>query len=65
MSDVHLGTRACRAGLLIDFLRHHDADVLYLIGDIVDLESMRRSVYWPEGRSPTTRGLPRVGVCSR
>jgi UDP-2,3-diacylglucosamine pyrophosphatase LpxH len=36
VSDVHLGTRACKANSLLDFLRHHIAETLYLVGDIVD-----------------------------
>src|SRR5271156_532132 len=36
ISDVHLGTRACKAGSLLDFLRHQIAETLYLVGDIVD-----------------------------
>jgi DNA polymerase II small subunit/DNA polymerase delta subunit B len=30
ISDVHLGSRACKAAELLDFLRHHDADTIYL-----------------------------------
>lgn len=48
LSDVHLGSRDCRAGLLLDFLAHTTCDTLYLVGDIVDLESLRRSFYWPK-----------------
>lgn len=47
LSDVHLGSRACHAGLLLDFLRRTDCDSLYLVGDILDIESLRRSFYWP------------------
>ncbi len=36
LSDVHLGTRGCQADRLLDFLRHHEADTIYLVGDIVD-----------------------------
>lgn len=36
ISDLHLGTRRCKAEVLCDFLRHHQADNLYLVGDIVD-----------------------------
>ena len=36
ISDVHLGTRGCQADKLLDFLRHHDAETVYLVGDIVD-----------------------------
>jgi UDP-2,3-diacylglucosamine pyrophosphatase LpxH len=34
-------------GLLLDFLRRTRCDVLYLVGDIIDLESLRRNFYWP------------------
>jgi UDP-2,3-diacylglucosamine pyrophosphatase LpxH len=36
ISDIHLGTRGAQADSLLDFLRHHDADTIYLVGDIVD-----------------------------
>jgi UDP-2,3-diacylglucosamine pyrophosphatase LpxH len=48
LSDIHLGSRDCRAQLLLDFLEHNACDVLYLVGDIVDLESLRRTFYWPK-----------------
>ena len=41
LSDVHLGSRACRVQLLLDFLRRTRCDTLYLVGDIIDLESLR------------------------
>ena len=34
LSDIHLGTRACKAERLLDFLREHEAEHLFLIGDI-------------------------------
>ena len=36
ISDVHLGSKPAKAEFLIDFLRFHDADRIYLVGDIVD-----------------------------
>ena len=42
VSDVHLGTRACQADRLIDFLREHPSEYLYLIGDIIDFWAMSR-----------------------
>src|SRR3981081_3281254 len=36
LSDIHLGTRGCQADKLLDFMRHYDADTVYLVGDIVD-----------------------------
>jgi len=55
MSDVHLGSRACRIGLVLDFLRRTRCDTLYLVGDIVDLESLRSSFYWPPSHSEALR----------
>ena len=46
ISDVHLGTPGCKAAYLLDFLRHNDADTLYLVGDIIDGWQLRRGWYW-------------------
>jgi UDP-2,3-diacylglucosamine pyrophosphatase LpxH len=46
LSDIHLGTRACQAGRLLDFLREFPADQVYLLGDIVDFWSMARGIHW-------------------
>lgn len=46
LSDIHLGTRACQAGRLLEFLQNHTADNVFLIGDVVDFWAMRRTVYW-------------------
>lgn len=46
ISDVHLGTRACQAARLLEFLRDYDSEHLFLIGDIVDFWSMSRGIYW-------------------
>ncbi len=36
ISDIHLGTRNAQATALLQFLKTIDADVIYLVGDIVD-----------------------------
>lgn len=59
LSDVHLGSRACRVGLLLDFLRHTNCEILYLVGDIIDLESLRQTFYWPASHSEVLRMLLR------
>ncbi len=41
ISDVHLGTLACRANELLSFLEEVSAERIYLVGDIIDLEQMR------------------------
>ena len=47
ISDVHLGTRGCNAGMLIDFLDRVDSDTLYLVGDIIDGWRLKKRVFWP------------------
>ncbi len=47
LSDIHLGTRACQAENLLSFLREHEADTIYLVGDIIDFWALSRGVYWP------------------
>mgnify|MGYP001548962320 FL=1 len=47
MSDVHLGMRPTRIAQCVDFLRHHDAEAIYLIGDILDGWRLAKSWYWP------------------
>ncbi|MDX1696100.1 MAG: UDP-2,3-diacylglucosamine diphosphatase [Ketobacteraceae bacterium] len=44
ISDVHLGTHACQAHYLKDFLVQNTCDTLYLVGDIIDLLAMRKRV---------------------
>lgn len=44
LSDIHLGTRACQADRLLDFLREHPADNTFLIGDIVNFWAMSLSI---------------------
>lgn len=61
LSDVHLGTRGCQAHLLLDFLRHHDADTIFLVGDIVDGWRLRRSWYWPQEHNDVVQKLLRKG----
>ena len=51
ISDIHLGTRGCKADFLLDFLRHTESDNLYLVGDIVDGWRLRRSWYWAQSHN--------------
>ena len=36
LSDLHLGTKGCQVGQLLNFLIHNDAQTVYLVGDIID-----------------------------
>jgi UDP-2,3-diacylglucosamine pyrophosphatase LpxH len=57
ISDVHLGIAASRADFLLDFLAHHDADHLYLVGDIFDGWALRRSWHWPANHNEVIQAL--------
>ncbi len=48
ISDIHLGTRGCKAEFLLDFLRETESDRLYLVGDIVDGWQLRKNWYWAQ-----------------
>ncbi len=48
ISDVHLGTTACQAAHLVDFLEKTQTDSLYLVGDIVDFIQMQRRAFFPD-----------------
>jgi len=34
--------------MLLDFLREHDFEILYIVGDLIDIWQMRRGIYWPQ-----------------
>lgn len=57
LSDVHLGSRGCRAEFLLDFLANARCDRLYLLGDIIDLWALRRSFYWPRSHQQVLRDI--------
>ncbi|MCV2401706.1 UDP-2,3-diacylglucosamine diphosphatase [Marinomonas sp. C2222] len=46
ISDVHLGTKACQATHLLNFLKNIQTDTLYLVGDIIDLQEMQHKAHF-------------------
>jgi UDP-2,3-diacylglucosamine pyrophosphatase LpxH len=59
LSDIHLGTRGCKAGFLLDFLRSTESDHLYLVGDIIDGWSLRRTWYWDQNHNDVVQKILR------
>jgi UDP-2,3-diacylglucosamine pyrophosphatase LpxH len=59
ISDVHLGAKGCQADRLLDFLRYHDADTIYLVGDIVDGWQLKSGWYWPQAHNDVVQKLLR------
>jgi UDP-2,3-diacylglucosamine pyrophosphatase LpxH len=59
ISDIHLGTRGCKADFLLNFLRFTESEHLYLVGDIVDGWRLKRSWYWPQAHNDVVQKLLR------
>jgi UDP-2,3-diacylglucosamine pyrophosphatase LpxH len=57
ISDVHLGSRDCRADELLKFLAGIETDNLYIVGDLIDFWSLRRSFYWPRAHGDVVRAI--------
>lgn len=60
LSDVHLGSKGCQAELLLDFLRYHSAEKVYLVGDIVDGWRLKKNWYWPQKHNDVVQKLLRL-----
>ncbi len=59
ISDFHLGMKACRTSYLLDFLRHNESEVLYLVGDIFDGWALARSWFWAQKHNDVIQKLLR------
>jgi UDP-2,3-diacylglucosamine pyrophosphatase LpxH len=57
ISDVHLGFKGCSALMLLDFLHHVEMDCLFLVGDIIDVWSMKKSMFWPQSHNNVLRTI--------
>ncbi len=51
VSDIHLGSKDCKADYLLDFLQHSHIETLYLVGDIVDMWAMSKQFMWPKAHN--------------
>jgi UDP-2,3-diacylglucosamine pyrophosphatase LpxH len=61
ISDVHLGTKGSHAEALLVFLRDHECETLYVVGDLIDIWSLRRGIYWPQTHNDVIQKLLRKG----
>jgi UDP-2,3-diacylglucosamine pyrophosphatase LpxH len=60
LSDMHLGSRGCQSERLIDFLHNHEAETIYLVGDIVDGWRLGSKWYWPAAHNEIVQILLRA-----
>jgi len=59
LSDIHLGTRGCKADFLLDFLKHTESDKLFLVGDIFDGWRLKKSWFWRQSHNDVVQKLLR------
>jgi UDP-2,3-diacylglucosamine pyrophosphatase LpxH len=57
ISDLHLGTRDCQAAEICRFLASVEMEELFLVGDVIDLWSMRGRIYWPAAHHEVLRRI--------
>jgi UDP-2,3-diacylglucosamine pyrophosphatase LpxH len=57
VSDIHLGFKGCSAELLLDFLHSVEMEYLFLVGDIIDVWSMKKSMFWPQAHNNVVRTI--------
>lgn len=51
ISDVHLGTSKSQTDKLLKVLKEYDYENLIIIGDFIDLTSLKRKFYWKPNHS--------------
>lgn len=58
ISDVHLGTKDCKAEKLNNFLKHNTCETLYLIGDIIDAWKIQQNrLKWRQSHTNVIRRI--------
>lgn len=59
ISDFHLGSTDCQADHILDFLRVHDAETIYIVGDAVDFWRLKLRSFWPQTHNDVIQKLLR------
>ena len=59
ISDFHLGTPRAQAEMLLEFFRFTESEFLYLVGDIVDNWSLKKTWYWHQTHNDVIQKLLR------
>jgi UDP-2,3-diacylglucosamine pyrophosphatase LpxH len=58
ISDVHLGTRDCKAEQLNNFLKHNTCETLYMVGDIIDAWRIQQNKWrWKQSHTNVVRRI--------
>lgn len=58
ISDVHLGTKDCKAESLNNFLKNNNCETLYLVGDIIDAWKIKQNKWrWKQSHTNVVRRI--------
>ena len=58
ISDIHLGSKDCKADLLTNFLKHNTCETLYLVGDIIDAWKIQQNrMKWKQSHTEVVRRI--------
>lgn len=60
ISDVHLGTSKCQADKLLQVLKDYEFEKLVIVGDFIDLTSLKRKFYWKPDHSTVIQKILRA-----
>ena len=60
ISDVHLGTSKCQADKLLQVLKDYEFEELVIVGDFIDLTSLKRKFYWKPEHSTVIQKILRA-----
>jgi UDP-2,3-diacylglucosamine pyrophosphatase LpxH len=51
ISDTHLGNKNCQADKLLEVLKQYEFQNLFIVGDFIDMTSLKRKFYWNQSHS--------------
>lgn len=60
ISDLHLGTKYAQAEKLLDFIKEHESENLYLVGDIIDGWAIKQKFRWKQSHSDVIQKILRT-----
>jgi UDP-2,3-diacylglucosamine pyrophosphatase LpxH len=60
ISDIHLGNHKSQAGKLLEVLKNYEYENLVIVGDFIDLTSLKKKFYWNADHSTVIQKVLRA-----
>ena len=57
LSDVHLGSKGCKAELLLENLQKVEPDRIFIVGDFIDGWLLKKRHFWPQSHTNVVRKM--------